>query len=76
MLGNVNKRMLEVVLAAKKKVGDGKLLSKSWPGAVLQDAFLMKNMPLYFVIYTFQTILEWKNAVKICKIETNFFKQL
>lgn len=57
-----------MMLAAKKKVEDGKLLSEGWPGAVLQDVFIMKNMLLYFVIYTFQAILERKNAVKICKI--------
>lgn len=57
-----------MMLAAKKKVEDGKLLSEGWPGAVLQDVFIMKNTLLYFVIYTFQAILERKNAVKICKI--------
>lgn len=52
------------------------LLSKVWPGAVLQDVYIMKNILLYFVIYTFQTILEWKNTVKNCKIDTDSFTKL
>lgn len=75
VLGNVNKRTLQAMLAAKKKVGDEKLLSECWPRAVLLDVFIMKNMLLYFVIYTFQTILERNNAVKIRKIDF-IFKQL
>jgi len=46
------------MLTAKEKVGDGKILPKGWPGDVLQDVYIMKNMLLYFAIYTFQSILE------------------
>lgn len=42
MLENVNKRMLYVKLAGKKKVGDGKLLSKILPGVDVQNIFITK----------------------------------
>lgn len=42
--------------------------------SVLLDVFIMKNTLLYFIIHTFQTILERNNAVKIRKIGFIFKK--
>lgn len=68
--------MLYVMLAGKKKVEDGKLLSKIWPGALVQDIFITKYMLsiLWFTLFK----LPWneKNAVKIDKIEIKISNQI
>lgn len=57
---------------SKKNEERWKIIVKIWPGSGLQDVFIIENMLLDFVINTYRTILEWKSAVKICKIETKF----